>query len=271
MSLSTFKKKSVITYGSRRSAKPGPGIWLPQGPFGKDPVSLELALKGPGYVGFSLNGPYRNVGRVGKTYHMSKNGTPFKGEYPRGWGGTYGKYATPLPSFNVNEVIVEGQQYKYIKPSVLTGTLGLIHKKYRWAHSGQYPNNWVQPNYTGWQTDTKSQGNYIHTLAAANCCNFDINKTDKYVGNIKIGGPTLCQTTPARFTYNDMIRNGRYTKYIYNPLDASQYTQLVSRKCNNPIGVQKPFPFGVNGNCWNKIFVTPPKWYTNPKDIGLQA
>ena len=271
MSLTTFKRKSVINYGSKRSAKPPGGIWLPQGPFGKNPVSLELALKGPGNVGFSINGPHRNVGRIGKTYHMSKNGTPFRGQYPRGWGGTYGKYATPEPSFNVNEVIVEGEQYKYIKPSVLTGTLGLLHKKYRWAYSGQYPNNWVQPNYTGWQTDTKSQGNYIHTLAAANCCTFDINKSDKYIGNIKSGGSTLCQTSTARFTFNDMMRNGIYTKFINNPLDASQYTQLVSRKCNNPVNAQKPFPYGVNGNCGNVTYLTPPTWYTNPKDVQFQA
>jgi len=259
MSLTAFKKKSVIQYGSKRSGKPPGGFWLPRGPFGKNNIALKEAINSPGAVGFSLNGPHRNVGRVGQSMHMSKNGTPFRGVYPRGWGGTYGKYATPEPSFNVNEVLVEGTQQYYVKPSVLTGVYGLIRTKYRWAFNGQYPNYWVQPNLGGsYQSDTKSQGNYIHTLAAANYCVIDINQTDKYVGYIRNGGPTLCQTSTQRFTYNDMVRNCLYTKYTKNPLDASQYTQRVQRKCNNPIGSQKPFPFAVNGNCLNEIFITPP-------------
>jgi hypothetical protein len=271
MSLTAFKKKSVIQYGSKRSGKPPGGFWLPQGPFGNNTVALQAAINHPGSVGFSLNGPFRSVGRVGQSMRMSKSGTPFKGVYPRGWGGTYGKYATPLPSYNVNEVLVEGQQQFYIKQSVLS-TYGMLRNKYKWAYNGQYPNVWVQPNYGGsWQSDTKSQGNYIHTVASANDCVTDVNNSAKYVGYIKNGGPTLCQTSTTRFTYNDMARNGPYTKHLNNPMDSSQYIQRVQRKCNNPTGSTKPFPYGVNGNCNNINYITPPKWYTSVKNNNLQA
>ena len=33
MSLTAFKRKSVINHGSKRSGKGPGGIWLPQGPF----------------------------------------------------------------------------------------------------------------------------------------------------------------------------------------------------------------------------------------------
>lgn len=265
MSLTTFKNKSVIQYGSKRSGKPPGGFWLPQGPFGRNTLVLKDAIESPGSVGFSINGPHRNVGYVGQSMRMSKNGTPFRGVYPKGWGGRFGRYATPEPSYNVNEVLVDGQQFLYVKPSVLSN-YGMLQKKYRWAYNGQYPNNWVQPNYTGNQVYTKSQWNYIETLASANDCHLDINGYDKYVGYRRNGGPTLCQTSTARFTYNDMARNGLYTKFIRNPVDSSQYTRYSARRCNNPTGETKPFPFSTNGNnCLNQVYLTPPKWYTNPK------
>jgi hypothetical protein len=272
MSLTAFKNKSVIQYGSKRSGKPPGGIWLPQGPFGRNTLVLKESINSYGAVGFSLNGPHRNVGYVGQSMRMSKNGTPFRGLYPLGSGGTYGQYVSPEPSYNVNEVLVEGTQHLYVKPTVLT-TYGMLQKKYKWAYNGQYPNNWVQPNYAGTnQAWTKSQGNYIDTLSSANDCVIDINAHDKYIGYIRNGGSTLCHTSTQNFTYDDMARNGLYTKFIYNPIDSSQYTRHSARKCNNPTGATKPFPFATNGStCFNTIFLTPPKWYTNPKNKSLQA
>ena len=71
MSLATFKKKSVIQYGAKRSAKGPGGYWLPQGPFGHATLVLQTAIDNPGYSGFSINGGRRTVGYVGKTYQMS--------------------------------------------------------------------------------------------------------------------------------------------------------------------------------------------------------
>lgn len=278
MSLATFKKKSIVqNHGTKVSGKPPGGVWLPQGPFGKNKNnSLEMAF---GPEGFSLNGGHRNVGYVGKSYAMSKNGTPMRGQYPYGSGGTGGRYAQPEPVYNVNRVYTLGTQANYVKQSVLS-TKGMLQRKYRWAHNGQYPNYWVQPNYTGNQTDSASQGAYLQSLSAANSCVVDINKSDKFVDHIKRGGPTLCKTTTARFKYNDMARNAPYTKYTNNSQDSSTYTLQIQRKCQNPQGVQKPFPYATssgtgiqsggtgNVNVGNScgttspVYFSPPAWYT---------
>lgn len=246
MSLNTFKRKSVIQYGAKRSGKPPGGYWLPQGPFGKSTVGLQLAIDNIGPVGFSLNGPHRNIGYVGKDSKFSKNGTPYRGIHPHGWGGHLGRYAKSEPVFNVNQVIVLGDQYKYVKQSVLS-TKGMLQKKYRWAYYGQYPNYWVQPVQDGtMQSDTKSQGMYLHDLSTGNDCVIDVNDSAKYSDYFKRGGPTLCQTSTARFKYNDMARNGLYTKTIKQPITAGQQILRIQRKCANPLPSQKPFPYAVN-------------------------
>lgn len=287
MSLTAFKRKSVIQYGSKRSGKPPGGYWLPQGPFGSNSVSLEIAKNNYGPVGFSLNGGHRNVGYIGKTYKMSKSGTPFRGIHAMGSGGSYGNYYNSEPVFNVNEVIVQGDQERYIKQSVLS-TYGMLAKKYRWIKSGQYPNNWVQPVFgASTQSDTKSQGNYLQNLSAANMCVIDVNDQAKYEGYVVRCGPTNCSTTTAKFKYNDMARNGPYTKTIKQPIDSSQYTLYIQRGCQNPKGAQKPFPYAVQtgtgiktggvsvtsvGNACNtsNIYLTPPDWYVK-SSVGVQA
>lgn len=299
MSLATFKKKSVIQYGAKRSAKGPGGYWLPQGPFGHATLVLQTAINNPGSSGFSINGGSRNVGYIGKTYQMSKSGTPYRGEYPIGHGGTYGKYPSAIlvgeysgaisnssktapvqPVLNSRIADTLGTQYAYIKPSVLS-TKGMLAKRFRWAYNGQYPNFWVQPNYTGNQTDTKSQWLYIQNKAAANTCSLKVNNRAEYEGYIKSCGPTLC--TPGRstamFKYNDMARNGQYTKTLGQPVSyTQQYNSYITRGCNNPQGAQKPFPFatqtgtgiqtgGINvssvgSSCGTSdVYLTPPAWY----------
>jgi hypothetical protein len=283
MSLTAFKNKSVIQYGSKRSGKQPGGIWLPQGPFGSATTSLENAIHNYGTVGFSINGGHRNVGYIGKTYKMSKSGTPYRGTEPMGCGGTYGKYPKSEPLLNAREVDTLGSQYIYIKPSVLSN-YGMLEKKYRWAYTGQYPNNWVQPIYTGNQTDTASQMLYIQNLASKNTCKLKVNNVGDYEGNIKHTGPTLC--TPGRstalFKYNDMARNAPYTKVLYNPVSYAQYNLYLTRGCNNPVGKQKPFPYAVQtgtgiktggisitsvGNACNTSnnSLVPPAWYISEK------
>ena len=287
MSLTTFKKKSVIQYGSKRSGKPPGGYWLPQGPFGSSTISLKQAIQNYGSEGFSLNGGRRSSSYVGKGYSMSKSGTPFRGVYPVGWGGCCGTYKKSEPVYNVNEVIVQGDQFEYIKPSVLS-TYGMLAKKYRWARNGQYPNYWVQPVFgASTQSDTKSQGNYVQNLSAANMCVIDVNDQAKYEGYIVNCGPTNCSTSTAQFKYNDMARNGPYTKTIKQPIDSSTYTLYIQRQCQNPKPSQKPFPYAVQtgsgiktggisvvsvGNACNtsNIYVTPPAWYTKEYN-GIQA
>lgn len=270
MSIVAFKKKSVIQYGSSRSGKPPGGYWLPQGPFGgKNLLSLQQ-LQGP--VGFSLNGGHRNVGYVGQTMEMSQNGTPFRGKFPLGSGGVNGTYPSPQPVFNINEVNVLSTQYQYIKPSVLS-TRGMLQQKYKWIYNGTYPNYWVQPNYAGsMQSDTKSQGMYVHNVTTSNLCVTDVNATDKYQGFIKEGGPTLCHTSTAKFKYDNMSQNGKYTKFLKQPITSSQQTARIQRPCTDPVGAQKPFPYGTNGATCNRgpQYTEPPEWYINSNE-GIPA
>ena len=305
MSLTAFKRKSVINYGSKRSGSAPGGVWLPQGPFGHSTKGLQIAIHNPGPVGFSINGGRRNIGGVGRDMKMSKSGTPYRGTQAIGFGGTFGKYpgatlvgtitdgiqstgAVPnagskqpavQPVLNSRIVDTMGTQYLYIKPSVLS-TYGMLAKKYRWAYNGKYPNYWVQPNYTGNQTDSASQWLYIQNKAAANTCNLKVNNVGAYEGHRVSSGPTLC--TPGRstamFKYNDMARNAPYTKTLYQPVSYSQYNLYLTRGCNNPVGPQKPFPYAVqggksqaaagtsitsfsNGCNTEPTYVTPPKWY----------
>jgi len=280
MSLATFKKKSVIQFGANVSGKPPGGYWLPQGPFGNGKYSKTLrdAIKTIGAVGFSINGSHRNIGYVGKTYQFSQNGTPFRGTQPCGTGGCCGSYSAPPPVLNSLSPIVLGTQYEYVKPSVLS-TKGMLEKRFKWINNGQYPNYWVQPLYTGNQVDSSSQGLYTHQKTTANLCHVDINKPDKYINNIKSGGATLCYTTTARFpNYDIMATQGLYTKELQQPLDSSQYTLYIQRRCANPTGTQKPFPYRVQtgtninhqgtsitsvGNACDtsNIYLAPPEWY----------
>jgi hypothetical protein len=300
MSLTAFKRKSVINHGSKRSGTAPGGVWLPQGPFGHSTTGLQLAIHNAGPVGFSINGGHRNIGGVGRDMKMSKSGTPYRGTQPIGFGGTFGKYPSASlvgpysgavnPTGNKNAVVqplmnsrivdTMGTQYMYIKPSVLS-THGMLDKKYRWAFYGKYPNYWVQPNYTGNQKDTASQGLYIQNLAAANTCNLNVNDVGKYETNIIPCGPTLCKPgrSTAGFKYNDMARNGPYTKTLYQPVSYTQYNLNLTRGCNNPVGPQKPFPFAVqtgtshsaagtsitnfgSGCGTSNVYLTPPAWYT---------
>jgi hypothetical protein len=299
MSLTAFKRKSVIQYGSKRSGISPGGVWLPQGPFGAAKTALKIAIENDGPVGFSINGGHRNIGGVGREMKMSKSGTPYRGTQPIGWGGTYGTYPTgelvgpyggvispnqsPVvqPLLNARVVDTLGTQYRYIKPSVLS-TKGMLRKKYRWAYTGQYPNYWVQPNYTGNQTDSKSQWLYIQNKAAANVCNLKVNNTATYEGNILPTGPTLCTpgTSTAGFKFNDMARNSPYTKTLNQPVSYTQYNLYLTRGCNNPRGPQKPFPYTVttgssqsasgtsitrfgSGCNTSNVYLTPPEWYTH--------
>ena len=285
MSLATFKKKSINRYSSatKRSGKPPGGYWLPQGPFGLNnsinSVILADAVNHYGPVGFSIQGGHRSIS-VGKNMKFSQQGTRFRGIHPMGHGGHGGQYYQAEPLFNAGQGIIEvrGNQQQFIKPSVLS-TRGMLAKRFRWIASGQYPNNWVQPNYTGNQTDSASQGLYIHNLSAASDCVVDTNDTSKYVDNIKTCGSMGCNSTPARgYTMGIQQANAAYTKFLHIPQDSSQRTLRIQRRCINQRPDQKPFPYAVQtgtgiltggtsvtavGSACNtsNTYTAPPEWY----------
>ena len=245
MSIVALKKKGVILFGSNVSGnKPVGGIWLRQGPFGPNATINLDNQTGPG---FSINGGNRTGRRIGQNMMMSKNGTPFRGVHPRGSGGCCGTYARPEPTMIANKAYVDitGNQSKYIKPSTLS-TDGMLDKKYRWIKGGQYPNYWVQPDSNSNLTDNFSQWFYIQQKAAANTCVTDTNDTIKYTTNINVCNNN--KTPLSRTTFKAMFSNSGYTKELYIPQTSSQHTLKIQRKCTNPIGPQKPFPFAANNN-----------------------
>lgn len=272
---------------TKRSGKPPGGYWLPQGPFGVPgsltSVMLADATKNYGSSGFSLQGSHRSI-PVGQDMKMSKQGTRYRGIHAIGHGGSNGTYfrAEPVLNAGAGIITVKGNQWEFIKPSVLS-TYGMLRKRFRWANSGQYPSNWVQPIYTGNQTDSSSQGMYIHDLSAANDCVVDVNDQAKYEGHRVTCGATDCQTTPARgYTMNLLQANAPYTKTIKIPINSSQQTLRIQRKCSNPKPNQKPFPYRVQtgtgiltggtsvisvGNACNTSNTTlvPPLWYLKEK------
>lgn len=299
MSLATFKKKSInsVSSATKRSGKLTNNYWIYQSPYGRkgnlSSVIFNASLIGPdgnvggnyynaSNAGFSVTGPNRNIGGVGAHMRFSKSATPYRGIYPKGWGGTRGRYpdGPNEVSLNIMPVLTGvAVQDSIVKPPVLS-TKGMLARRFRWVNSGQYPNNWVQPNYTGNQTDTASQGLYIQNKAAANYLHYDVNNTETYVDYFVRHGSTGCQTTPARgYTMNIQQSNAPYTKTLHKPKDSSDYTLRIQRRCQTPVGFQKPFPYavqtgtgvlrgGINVNnvanaCnTSNVVLTPPDWYT---------
>lgn len=234
MSLATFKKKSINSSASatKRSGKSPGGIW-------------QNTHYGPS--GFSINGGRRSITQ-GTSMAMSQSGTRYRGIHPIGYGGNKGRYVTVPGLLNMPPVKAEigASQAAFIKHSVLS-TKGMITKKYPWIQNGQYPYSVTQPNYTGYQTDSSSQGVYLDSLSSKNDCHSDVNNSAKYVGNTSCGGPAGCErTSTAGYTYNLMAGNAPYSKQLGIPQTESQHLLKVKQQCVNPSEAQKPFPYQVS-------------------------
>lgn len=300
MSLATFKKKSIHSASSatKRSGKPTDDYWLYAGPYGS-PDTLastifERSLTAPNgsrygmqharNAGFSINGVYRKNKDGGlSTRKFSSVSTPFRGAYPMGNGGKGGRYPSGPNNVVLKSMPVLAEVATYtnvVKPSVLSNR-GMLQRRFRWAHSGQYPTYWVQPVYTGNQTETVSQGMYIHQKSVANDIWYDVNDTALYEDYRKTCGATGCNSTPARgYTMGIQQANAAYTKTLHIPKDASAYTLHIQRRCANPLPWQKPFPYAVQTGTGvlrggtsvshvasacnaSPVYTSPPEWYTS--------
>ena len=281
MSLHTFKKKGLLTSGGvNQSGKLAPGIWLSRGPFGSGNINARY-----GSNGFSINGGSRSASYIGKESKMSRNGTPFYGQNPIGFGGSCGRYPQSEPLFNMSNVKadVNGGQCEFVKQSVLSNK-GMLETRFRWIHNGVYPNNIVKNNFANDNLGVNgSQWQYIDKLAAANDCVNDVNNPDKYIGNIKKGGGTGCSTTNAKYkSYNIISSGGLYHKNLGIAQTSSQQTLKIQRKCANPTGNLKPWPVPISINSrgigssneprqttgpppeiLTPFYLNAPEWYTN--------
>jgi hypothetical protein len=241
MSLAAFKKKSVILYGANVSGKPtgGDDMWVHRGPFGRTNQVLSS-----GNNGFSINGGTRNVGYVGKTYAMSKQGTRYRGLHAIGYGGHGGQYYHAEPVLNSAEVHTLGQQAEFIKPSVLS-TPGMLRTRYRWLYNGVYP-NWIVKNiYTGNMTANASEGLYIDRLSSANDCVFDVNNQEKYAATCTKDGLCSDRMSIVKRTYNNVAMDAPYTKPAKCAVSQSDYMLRLTKKCSRGV---PHYPEATNGN-----------------------
>jgi len=272
MSIIAMKNKSIIQYGGASLSKGRGGSWLNQGPFGKS----NIAVYGGSGPGFSLNGGTRSGSYIGKTMSMSKNGTPFRGVHAMGNGGTFGQYKQENV-FNLSREKSKllGSQAEFIKPSTLS-TKGMLEKKYRWINSGTYPNYWVQPDAS--LPYNFSQQVYIDKLAAANITVNNTNDPKKFE-QFCHPNVSICQKDRIKkggnLVYSLIDSAARYTKELYIPQTSSQHTLQIQRKCAQPFGLLKPFPFAANGGSHNssgtsnryppavpqQYYLSPPEWY----------
>jgi len=219
MSLATFKKKSVIIAGTN--------------------------ISGKGIEGFSLNGRYRNIGRVGKDSIMSSTGTRFNGQFPYGYGGTYGDYKNDEIVFNVNEASAIGSQTPTVYSSVLS-TYGMLQKRYGCCiYNGKYPTKVVKNIFTGNLTDNKSQGVYIRNIESSKLCVMDVNDKEKYIKTCR--SSTECINTPNKKIYPGTFV-GNYTKPVNGALDQSSYLLYVTKRCNQVDLNNDHIPLATNGN-----------------------
>ena len=251
MSLTAFKKKSVIQFGSNRSGKPPGGVFLPQGPFGSSTRMLELSLQNPASNGFSIQGGHRNIGYVAKSSVFSKNFTPYRGAYAKGSGGFAGQYYNHNHIYPSRQVDTLGTQFSYIKPSVLS-TKGMLDKKYRWVYYGVYPNYIVSPTGIGNNnlSDNTSQGVYTKNVGLASNCVNDVNNSEKYKDYFVKCGPFNCKIANGdRYTFNQASSNAPYTKTFRIPMTAEQYLNKIQRKCVNNSIIHIPKTSNGNNIC----------------------
>lgn len=237
MSIQCLKKKGVILHGggSRILCKNRPGVsgkgpggwWITPNPFCNRQGQNNIYYSA---TGFSINGGHRNLGCIGKPKRQI--GTPFRGAFPIGYGGTNGSYRQAPPFYNSTKTGTELQesQSRFIKPSS-THTKTMMEKKSFVLYHGQYPNKWVQPTYpNGTLHENASMSSYIDKLKS---------ECSKGAVAAEAVGYNCCN-------------NGGYTKVIkQQPVDSSTYQENIQKRCLNPEGSSKPFPFHINNNPGN--------------------
>lgn len=155
MSLATLKKKTIASWNLsgrgneqfviNKSSPGNPTFSLKSGNIVENDSQFRVKT-GPG-GGFSINGRYRNIGRVGQDMKMSKglsravnisqgknrltNKNNVRVPQYKGWGGNIGKYDKNGASGKFGTGCC-GESLKLVKPSVLSFK-GMINLRNRWT------------------------------------------------------------------------------------------------------------------------------------------
>lgn len=232
MSHVILKKKSIVTAnkGFNISGKSPGGYWITRGPFRTDMLYQSIPFNNT--KGFSLQGGLRSPScRIQRDNKMSSQiSTPFRGIYAIGCGGKNGKYYDENKVYTCPLTNTTSNQSDYIKPTVLSN-FAMIENRFQRSCKGPYPNTIVSKDYfTGNQTSNKSQQMYIDRKISNHTCNLKINNQQDYINDYKSCGPTLCYTTPVRFTMEDMMQHSFYYKQFFQPTTYDIYNKYVQRQ-----------------------------------------
>ena len=178
-----------------------------------------------GLTGFSLNGGRRGMSYIGKDQLRSKVVTPFKGTEPRGTNGTYDKSHIIMGVGPGTDI--RGQQYKVIKPSVVSSREQM--NRFRWCCAD------IVRTQSG--IDMGSQDAYIAKKSAANVC---VLKSDKPINHLNAS----CKTNSNRL---DCENN--YSKDV-TPIDSSLRTLAIQKECSlKEIDPSKIMSANNSGSC----------------------
>lgn len=215
--------------------------------------------------GFSLNGKYRNIGRVGKNSLQSIGGSRMKPgttDY-KGSGGCCGGYQNnPSPN---NQCCLDDSNT--VKPSTLN-TRGMLANRFRWTKrnipasnftdngAGEAPdNNQIQDIYNNWVSGEngnynikKSSQQYTENLAATLAYkNRNLNK-DSGIVNCALDQNGKC--SKGHHIGGKYVPAKPYAKLLNVTGTASRAIEgaIASRASLFPKGYNKPFPYDPQPN-----------------------
>lgn len=246
MSLATLKKRTKTTYRRLSGVASAGGFNVNRTSPGNSGVHFNATTDGGG---FSINGPHRNIGRVGQSMAMSKTHQTHKGVFipgsgpgtgvhsqQKGFGGKLGAYITAPPA---TTTCCDKPQYSH--PSVMNSRGLLTLKKEKYTHQ-----NWVQPDNN--HSDHTQSGYIEHKIKPAT----QINKLPKCNQGKSCDAKTLHECKYKRinnrlFQTNHIAKdlhtmNGaeyiNYRKGRYATLPTKQYRQAwpppISSKSGAP-------------------------------------
>ena len=224
--------------------------------------------------GFSLHSGPRNLSYIGKSSRNSTVQTTYIGIYPKNYvhNSTTTNNAD-IPRLCDEKVKIHGNQPN--NHSSVLGTKSMLRNRFKWIHSGSYPNNVVQPSLDqGYDTYIKKiKSCQIRKNAFSKPVTTPCDNCKKAFGSMQLNHiPTVSLKEQNDQVVKDTQRG---------PLDYDTRYELLVYKCTNPDCKSLPFPYpttnpgsslpaGCGGGTEIEKYLSPPSWYTdcskNPVD-----